>query len=55
MSFDLEDEELVPNFSGICPKCRNRMTHLHDLRCPECDNKRTMWCPRCEAHRRLRI
>ena len=56
MSFEtLDDEELVPNFSGICPECGNTMVHIHDLQCDICDNKRVVFCPLCQKHRKLKI
>jgi len=59
MSFDLLDEEEIvgeiADYSGICPKCGNRLYFIHDIRCTECDNQTIVWCPRCEKHRKLRL
>jgi hypothetical protein len=44
------EEERVPNFSGICRRCKGRCTHIHDIRCSICDNKFVVFCPQCVKH-----
>jgi len=55
MSFEtIDEDEIIPNFSGICPDCGNRLYHIHDLKCPLCDNRWVVWCPKCQNHKRLK-
>lgn len=54
MSFKLVKEpDKLPDFSGKCPVCYNRLYHLHDLQCSVCNNTSIMWCPQCEEHYEL--
>jgi hypothetical protein len=46
----VEETTKVPDFSAICPDCKGNTTHIHDLRCTVCDNKKIVWCPRCKLH-----
>ena len=55
MSFELEEDQEIADYRGICPKCGNVMTFYHDLRCTECNQKTILWCPRCQGHRRLKL
>jgi len=56
MSFDIDEEEkLIGDYKGICPKCGTVMTFWHDIRCMKCDQRFVNWCPKCLDHRTLRL
>jgi len=55
MSFDVDEDTVIGDYKGICPKCGTVMTFWHDIRCVECDQRFVNWCPKCLDHRRLRL
>ena len=40
----------IADFSGICKQCFGSCTHIHDLRCSECNNTTVVYCPSCKTH-----
>lgn len=60
MGFELERDEIeetqeIGDYVGVCPKCHDTLTFWHESRCTECDQRRILWCPTCERHRKLKF
>ena len=56
MSFDfVEEEQIIPDYNGICPECGNKLTFWHDMKCQLCDQKLISFCPQCERHLKLKL
>jgi len=56
MSYEfLDDLDEIPDYRFICPRCHEKCTFIHDLRCKICNDRTIVWCPKCEKHIRVKF